>query len=274
MAWTRRVVDLKCQACGTEVEMPFVCSFCGGAFCPQHRLPENHECSEYWLVRARREPGVRTTAPPDIRAYGGLRIGPSRPKISFSPTELRHIAVGTVLVSGVGLSFFQSQVFSNWIAVAAAVVFFTAGFIIHELTHKAVAQRYGLWAEFRLDTFGALLTVLSVVSPLKIIAPGAVVIAGNTTSDRVGRTSAAGPVTNILLALLLLGVAQLVRPGGLIEVTLAGAAINAFMALFNLIPFGVLDGLKVFRWKKTVWLVLFALSVLVTAVSYMSLMSL
>jgi len=249
--------------------MPFVCSFCGGSFCPAHRLPENHACSEYWLVRARGESGIRAGPPGDIRAYAGYGIRPSARKIAFSATELRHIAVGIILVSGVGLSFFAPRVFSSWIAIAAAVVFFTAGFIIHELTHKAVAQRYGLWAEFRLDMFGALLTILSAASPLKIIAPGAVVIAGETTPDRVGRTSAAGPATNILLSMLLLGVALLVRPQGLMEATLAGAAINAFMALFNLLPFGVLDGLKVFRWSKTVWLALFAVSALVTALSYL-----
>jgi Zn-dependent protease len=52
---------------------------------------------------------------------------------------------------------------------------------------------------------------------------------------------------------------------------LAGALINAFMAVFNLIPFGVLDGLKVFRWSKPVWLVLFALAALVTGLTYMAL---
>ena len=150
-------------------------------------------------------------------------------------------------------------------------MFFTAGFIIHELTHKAMAQRYGMWAEFRLDMFGALLTLLSAVSPLKIIAPGAVVIAGDTTIDRVGRTAAAGPATNILIAVLLLGLAQALPPAGLMEATLAGAAINAFMAVFNLIPFGVFDGLKVFRWSKPVWLVLFALAALATTLAYMSL---
>jgi len=191
--------------------------------------------------------------------------------VRFSPTEVRHVVVGVILVSAVGLSFFAPHMFSNWLAVAAAVLFFTAGFIIHELTHKTVAQRYGLWAEFRLDMFGALLTVLSAVSPLKIIAPGAVVIAGQTTPDRVGRTAAAGPLTNIVLATLLFGLAQSVRSVGLFEAALAGAAINSFMALFNLIPFGVLDGLKVFRWSKTVWLALFALSAVVTAVSYLSL---
>jgi Zn-dependent protease len=55
------------------------------------------------------------------------------------------------------------------------------------------------------------------------------------------------------------------------EALLAGSAINAFMALFNLIPFGVFDGLKVFRWNKQAWLVLFALAVLITGLSYMSL---
>jgi len=169
------------------------------------------------------------------------------------------------------LSFFSTSVFSNWLAVAAAVLFFTGGFIIHELTHKAMAQRYGMWAEFRLDTFGAVLTVLSAVSPLKIIAPGAVVIAGDTTPDRVGRTAAAGPIVNIMLAALLLGLAQALHPVGLVEAMLAGALINAFMALFNLVPFGVLDGLKVFRWSKPVWLVLLAAAALVTGLSYMSL---
>jgi Zn-dependent protease len=128
-----------------------------------------------------------------------------------------------------------------------------------------------MWAEFRLDMFGAVLTLLSAVSPLKIIAPGAVVIAGNTTPDRVGKTAAAGPTTNILIASLLLGLAEVLQPIGFMEALLAGSAINAFMALFNLIPFGVFDGLKVFRWNKLVWLVLLALAVLITALSYMSL---
>ncbi|MGA2238471.1 MAG: metalloprotease [Candidatus Bathyarchaeia archaeon] len=209
--------------------------------------------------------------PPDIRAYRAPSVHLTRSVFRFSPTEVRHILIGVILVSGVGLSFFAPQVFSNWLAIAAAVFFFTGGFITHELTHKAVAQRYGMWAEFRLSTFGAVLTLLSAVSPLKIIAPGAVVIAGNTTPDRVGRTAAAGPTVNILIASLLLGLAEVLHPIGLLEAMLAGAAINAFMALFNLIPFGVFDGLKVFKWNKQVWLVLLALAALLTGLSYMSL---
>jgi len=35
----------KCEHCGIEVVLPFECNFCGGKFCIEHRLPENHECS-------------------------------------------------------------------------------------------------------------------------------------------------------------------------------------------------------------------------------------
>lgn len=33
-----------CDACGKEVALPFKCSYCGGTFCAEHRLPENHDC--------------------------------------------------------------------------------------------------------------------------------------------------------------------------------------------------------------------------------------
>jgi len=35
----------KCEHCGAEVILPFECNFCGGNFCMEHRLPENHNCS-------------------------------------------------------------------------------------------------------------------------------------------------------------------------------------------------------------------------------------
>jgi len=33
-----------CDRCGEQVGMPYRCRFCGGTFCDEHRLPENHEC--------------------------------------------------------------------------------------------------------------------------------------------------------------------------------------------------------------------------------------
>ncbi|HOL42032.1 AN1-type zinc finger domain-containing protein [Methanospirillum sp.] len=37
---------MNCEICGEEVSggSAFTCNYCGGVFCPQHRLPFNHAC--------------------------------------------------------------------------------------------------------------------------------------------------------------------------------------------------------------------------------------
>ncbi|MEF8773985.1 MAG: rhomboid family intramembrane serine protease [Halobacteriales archaeon] len=34
----------ECDYCGTEEDLPYECRHCGGTFCAEHRLPENHDC--------------------------------------------------------------------------------------------------------------------------------------------------------------------------------------------------------------------------------------
>ncbi|WP_321505901.1 AN1-type zinc finger protein [uncultured Methanoregula sp.] len=34
-----------CENCGTECALPFTCQHCGGVFCPDCRLPPNHNCA-------------------------------------------------------------------------------------------------------------------------------------------------------------------------------------------------------------------------------------
>jgi hypothetical protein len=36
---------MECEYCHkVSNDMPYKCKFCGGSFCSDHRLPENHEC--------------------------------------------------------------------------------------------------------------------------------------------------------------------------------------------------------------------------------------
>jgi len=39
-------LDNKCWICGKEEHIPFKCRFCGKSFCLDHRLPEQHACTE------------------------------------------------------------------------------------------------------------------------------------------------------------------------------------------------------------------------------------
>jgi Zn-dependent protease len=52
-------------------------------------------------------------------------------------------------------------------------------------------------------------------------------------------------------------------------VFLLAAFLNGFMAVFNLVPVGVLDGFKIFNWNKKVWATVFALSIALAVANYL-----
>lgn len=189
----------------------------------------------------------------------------TRIRFWFSRTEIKHLTLSALLVIGVGLSgLLFLNVDSSIVLIGAAFVF-ALSFLLHEIAHKLVAQHYGLWAEFRLTLFGALITLLSIISPFKIVSPGAVMIAGQASKESVGKTSIIGPSVNIALCLVSLAF-TFVPLGPFNAVATYGAALNAFIAVFNLVPIGMLDGLKVFNWNKLVWSITFILSALLLIV--------
>jgi len=187
---------------------------------------------------------------------------PRSVKFGFSTTEVRHLTISALLVMGVGLTWIFFLVKLSPEMLVSSALIFTSIFFLHEVAHKFVAQHYGLWAEFRLTMFGAIITLLSTISPFKIIAPGAVMIVGPATKRVVGITAIAGPLTNIALGVVLFGLSNLLpEPSALFLVAVFSAAISAFIAVFNLVPIGMLDGLKVFGWNKIFWGAAFTSSV-------------
>lgn len=139
-------------------------------------------------------------------------------------------------------------------------------FMLHELSHKVVAQMYNLWAEFRMVFSGIILTLLSIFSPLKFLAPGAVMISGPTDLHTAGKTSLSGPLINLLLGVTLFGLSSIFQntylPSlftqvNLYHILIIGASINGDLGLFNSLPFPPFDGYRVMRWSLPVWLITF-----------------
>ena len=263
----------KCQHCGIEVVLPFKCSYCHGYFCSEHRLPENHACQEYWKVKAPREetPPIIVGEEPTKPTYKYTITYLPKPTAKvfwFSTTELKHLALGALLVMGVGLSFIRQFADRPEILVSLVVVF-TFSFLLHELAHKFSAQHFGLWAEFRLTMQGALITLLSMLLPFfKIISPGAVMIVGPVTRETSGKTALSGPLTNIILSTICIIIAMTPQNSFFWTIAVYVAWINALIAFFNLIPFGIMDGLKVFLWNKIIWTIIFVLSVALMIITY------
>src|SRR2546428_9226456 len=133
-----------------------------------------------------------------------------------------------------------------------------AGVGLQEIIHNFVAQRYGLWAEFRYNLRGLLLAFVFAFFGFIFGAPGATWISGTVTSEQNGRISAAGPITNLLVggasfaALRILGPLPPIMLASFALRTMVSevAIVNVVLAGFNMLPILPLDGAKVWHWNK------------------------
>lgn len=172
----------------------------------------------------------------------------------------------SVFAIALALSIYSG--YTGVLAFASMMLIFTitigAGFVLHELMHKLVANMFGAYASFQAWRTGLLLMVglalLSLVPGLGgiplFLAPGAVYIYARSLGTREnGIISIAGPLTNIAVALFFF-VAGIMfySVSWIATVSYLGAYANFFLAFFNLLPLYPLDGSKVVRWSWPAWL--------------------
>lgn len=150
--------------------------------------------------------------------------------------------------------------FLNTVAISAATV--GTGFLLHELSHKYFAQKYGCRAEFR--SFDVMLVLCIILSFFGFIfaAPGGVFIRGRISVRRHAVVAAAGPAVNIVLAAGFYLVAASTT-GAVQDIASYGRQINSWLAVFNMLPFLMLDGAKVWKGNKLLFFVLMAMAVVV-----------
>ena len=182
---------------------------------------------------------------------------------------------GGNLISGIVEMLVHTPIFI--LAIAPA-------FVLHEIGHKIVAKYYGCWAEFRADPKGLQTGILiSALLGFIFMSPGAVMVAGMVTKKQNGHIAIAGPLVNLFLFLIgipfgillfiLMSITEPVSPLTSSGLSLKGVGymivtwwlgVNAFLGLFNMIPYGPLDGLKVKGWSENYfWLTIIIFGILV-----------
>jgi Zn-dependent protease len=267
-----------CSLCGSD-DIGFTCPYCNMVYCSEHRLPESHGCPAMHLARddARRRisdsiGGQKRDNNVISHAQGMRKRRPTRKR--FSSTEIRDLSIASILVVLVGISIFGNSLgivnaitriglyisIGLWWLIAGVIGLFLASFMAHEMAHKFVAQHYGMWSEFRMTTMGYYLSAMAILFSIPIFGTGAVYTSGTGNREQIGKSNAAGPLTNFVIAAILaiasivLSLAGILDPLGIL--LQYGIQLNAFLGLFNMIPIQPFDGATVRYWDIRIWIAL------------------
>jgi Zn-dependent protease len=204
-----------------------------------------------------------------------------RPNIS-TKRELRDIIVADIILT-IAIAFTLSggieQLGGNGalskfiLLIPISFVGVSLSFVLHELMHKFVAQKYGAIAGFQSSTNGLMITLLTGLFGFLIGIPGATVIYTNKfTKKENGVVSLAGPLTNFVVFAVFLAILYTVNPTGyLLSMVSVVLFISIILAFFNMLPIYPLDGSKVLAWNPPIYIltmgVIFVLTVLFTGIS-------
>jgi Zn-dependent protease len=180
----------------------------------------------------------------------------------FSQTEVRDIAISVFVITLI-FSYPNLSQFPVYLAVVVIA------FLFHELGHRTIARRFGAVAIYKMWIEGLILgIVLMFMKPygfIPFVAPGAVMIypfrfsrwghrSVNLTQIEMGLISFVGPAINLAFAFVF----RLI-PGNIFFLI---SSVNAWLAMFNLLPIPPLDGSKILRWKWSLWFVMLFFAVL------------
>ncbi len=260
-----------CSLCGEE-DLVFTCPYCNSVYCAVHRLPESHGCPGIHKVREEARRKVTDSMDENIIQPTRKQKKRRSKRSRFSSTEIRDLAIASVLVILVGISVFGNSMgiisaitqigiylgAGLWWLVVGTIGIFLLSFMAHELAHKFVAQSYGLWSEFRMTSWGYYLSAMAILFSIPIFGTGVVYTSGTSNVEQSGKSNLAGPLTNfilaaamILVAILLYLIGSLYPLGYLLRY---GVQLNAFLGLFNMIPIQPFDGATVRYWNNQVWM--------------------
>jgi len=189
----------------------------------------------------------------------------------FSKLEVKQLGI-SILIMALAIAYDKSFYRTLWLFPISLLIIAPA-FALHEVGHKLAAQKLGYAAEYRMWTKGLALALLMAVattwlagSKFLFIAPGAVYFSrrqalGGSVED-LGRIGFAGPLVNLGLVAFF-GLVSIFSTNALLfSIASVSVYVNAFLALFNLIPFGPLDGQKILNWNKMIWVISLAIALI------------
>ena len=186
--------------------------------------------------------------------------------------ELKDLSISAVVLAiAFGIAFAGGlRAFLNFkmliTFILMSLVAVSLGFVLHEIGHRYMARRFGFFAEYKMWRIGLLIALVGSLFGFIFAAPGAVNIyprpagysTAMTTGEKTGIISITGPAMNFILAIVFL-IIYFIFPHVLFSL---GARVNTWLAVFNLLPFGPLDGMKIYKWSRKIWFSAFVIGII------------
>lgn len=260
---------MKCAVCDATAEYMVQCQQCQQVYCMGHidqhacRLPQPTQTRINFQPRAFYRPPVRREPTKDEYEFH-LRSNPQVLTTGKESLDLLGALLMLAFVFGFQPVYSGRESFGYVILLTLVIA---PAFILHEMGHKYAAIYYKKYARFVLSRQMFFLSFLFGVIGFPMAAPGVTMIIGNSSKREMGIFAAAGPAVNFVLSVLSYIIFLLTSnvyvsflQTGLHEILLQSIFINSLLGLFNLLPFGMLDGKKITAWSNEVWIFLVILN--------------
>ncbi len=142
-------------------------------------------------------------------------------------------------------------------AFPLALVGVGTAFVLHEMAHRNTARKFGFHSEYRAWQPGLIFAVFLSLVGFVFAMPGATYIFGTPNRRQNGIISVSGAAVNVILGAIFTFFRLLNLGTWPNTIFYFAAFINFFLAMFNMLPFWVLDGKKVMAWNPAVWALVF-----------------
>ncbi len=176
----------------------------------------------------------------------------------FSAREMAVIFYTSVFL---GLAFMITNRIDLGSAADWLIYVFVAGLavILHDLTHRYMAWRYGVITEYKFWFLGTIIMFFTaILFGVVYSSPSRLGInnAGSLTKKQQAIIYGSGPLMSFAVFAVFLSLVPL--GGQLATIGFLGASMNLLTATYAMMPFEPMDGRKVYNWKKLLWGVPFA----------------
>jgi len=288
----------KCFHCGEEISgYPFVCKLCDEAHCGKHRIPEIHDCININVYRSSsyrktqqaknremrlvKKSGSYTPASnPQSSGFGSNYFSDSSLRFRsmfFGDQEIKFLGNNSLATfyGGLlfGLAILVPFLVSGLVTLDSTGLLFTAvillgsglGFSLLNLIRKQFAHHYSMQTAFGIWPLGIVITLITSLFRFTVYAFGFFHDRGGDSRSRamlgiVGISSSFGLWVIGYYLLPLMAAATSGFYTDLIMILSFTFRRFLWWGLINLLPFGFLDGKKVYDYNVSYFIILLILA--------------